>query len=162
MDPSCDKCESEDASLIHMFWTCPKLKTFWMDIFQPLSLILEYHMDPNPLVSIFGTNGEADARLTLSVSFASLVAKCAVLLRWTGLRRLMCYLSLEKICYSISNTTGKFYKVWRQFLKYFSSLRLLSKSSVFPRFFCCCWGFFGGGGFNLDRGTELLCGMGRG
>lgn len=153
-----------------MFWTCPKLKTFWMDIFQPLSLILEYHMDPNPLVSIFGTNGEADARLTLSVSFASLVAKCAVLLRWTGaalptraqwLRRLMCYLSLEKICYSISNTTGKFYKVWRQFLKYFSSLRLLSKSSVFPRFFCCCWGFFGVF-FNLDRGTELLCGMGRG
>lgn len=153
-----------------MFWTCPKLKTFWMDIFQPLSLILEYHMDPNPLVAIFGTNGEAGAWLTLSVSFASLVARCAVLLRWTGaalptraqwLRCLMCYLSLEKICYSISNTTGKFYKVWRQFLKYFSSLRLLSKSSVFPRFCCCCCLFFCLF-FNLDRGTKLLCGMGRG
>lgn len=44
----------------------------------------------------------------------------------------MCYLGLEMIHYSISNTSRKFYKVLGQFLKYFSPLlALLSKFSVF-------------------------------
>lgn len=87
-DPSCDKRGSEEASLIHMFWTCPSLEGFWRDIFQTLSLILGYHMDPNTLVAIFGTTGESDARLSSSqrctLSFVPLVARRAVLLRWRG------------------------------------------------------------------------------
>uniref|UniRef100_A0A669D0H5 Reverse transcriptase domain-containing protein n=1 Tax=Oreochromis niloticus TaxID=8128 RepID=A0A669D0H5_ORENI len=142
VDPICDKCGSAEASLIHMFWTCPSLEGFWTDIFQTLSLIIGHHMDPDPLVALFGTTGEADARLTSSqrcmLSFASLVARHAILLRWRGaplptqaqwLRGLMYYLSLEKIRYAISNNSGKFYKVWGQFLKYFSSLQVANPAS---------------------------------
>lgn len=77
----------------------------------------------------------------------------------------MCYLGLEMIHYSISNTSRKFYKVLGQFLKYFSPLlALLSKFSVFVAvvvlfcfLFCFVVGFF-----KLAQGTGLLCGMGRG
>lgn len=80
----------------------------------------------------------------------------------------MCYLGLEMIHYSISNTSRKFYKVLGQFLKYFSPLlALLSKFSVFVAvvvlfcfLFCfvvLLWVFF-----KLAQGTGLLCGMGRG
>lgn len=43
-----------------MFWMCPSLEKYWMDVFQTLSLILNVDLGPN----------------------ASFLARCIVLLRW--------------------------------------------------------------------------------
>ncbi len=29
VDPSCDRCGQVPASLAHMFWSCPKLSSYW-------------------------------------------------------------------------------------------------------------------------------------
>ncbi len=137
VDPYCDKCKTEEASLIHMFWTCPSLEKFWREVFQTLSLIVSLDIEPDPLVALFGTmGGETDVRLTparrRTLSFASLLARRAILLRWKDaappthaqwVLDIMSCLNLEKIQYSIHNSKGKFHRVWGPFLKHFNNLQ---------------------------------------
>ena len=136
VDPYCDKCKREEASLIHMFWTCPSLEKYWREVFQTLSLIVGLDMEPNPLIALFGTTDDVNVRLTpakrRTLSFASLLARRALLLRWRNaappthaqwLRDVMSCLNLEKIHYSICNSKEKFQKVWGPFLEYFHNLQ---------------------------------------
>lgn len=100
-----------------MFWTCPSLEKYWREVFQTLSLIVGLDIEPNPLVALFGTTGEVDVCLTpakrRTLSFASLLARRAILLMWRDaappthaqwLRDIMSCLNLEKIHYSIRNS----------------------------------------------------------
>lgn len=69
-----------------MFWTCPSLEQYLGDVFQTLFTTLNFDPAANPLVACFGTTGEVDVRPTSikrhTLSFASLLARRAVLLRW--------------------------------------------------------------------------------
>ena len=69
-----------------MFWTCPSLEKYWRDVFQTLSQILNFELEPCPLVALLSTTGEMDALLTPvqhpALSFASLMARWALLQRW--------------------------------------------------------------------------------
>lgn len=79
VDPHCDKCLSDEASLIHMFWTCPSLENFWKEVFRTLSVILKIDLKPNPLVAIFGaTGGEVPTSHQPNVVF------CFLPLCWLG------------------------------------------------------------------------------
>uniref|UniRef100_A0A3P8TZR2 Reverse transcriptase zinc-binding domain-containing protein n=1 Tax=Amphiprion percula TaxID=161767 RepID=A0A3P8TZR2_AMPPE len=40
VNPQCDKCGSDEATLIHSFWVCPRLRTYWQEVFQTLSVDL--------------------------------------------------------------------------------------------------------------------------
>ena len=33
VDPSCPRCKGQPADYLHMFWSCPKLSTFWANFF---------------------------------------------------------------------------------------------------------------------------------
>ncbi|KAF3835652.1 hypothetical protein F7725_028210 [Dissostichus mawsoni] len=37
VSPNCDTCQTAEASLIHMYWSCPSLSMYWTEIFQTLS-----------------------------------------------------------------------------------------------------------------------------
>lgn len=102
VDPCCHKCKKAEASLIHMSWTCPSLEKYWRE------------------VTIY---------LWQTLSFASLLARCAILLRWRDaalhthaqwLRDVISCLNLEKIHYSICIFQRK---VWGPFLEYFHNLQ---------------------------------------
>ena len=108
-------------------------------------LILNLDLEPNPLIALFGTSGKDDMRLTptksRTLSFASLLARRAILLRWRDaaqpthtqwLRDIMSCLDLEKIRYSVCDSSKKFQKVWGPFLKYFEKLK--SNWSICPSF----------------------------
>lgn len=136
VNPCCDKCRISEASLIHMFWTCPSLEKYWKEVFQTLSLILNCKLEPDPLVALFGTTGDDNTCLTpnmrRTIAFASLLARRAILLRWRDaappthaqwLRDIMSCLKLEKIRYSVYNRTIKFQKLWGPFLEYFRNHR---------------------------------------
>lgn len=68
-----------------MFWFCPGLSTFWTEVFCTLSQIVNVKLEPDPLAALFGFTGE---RVNLTVekhralSFASLLARQAILLKW--------------------------------------------------------------------------------
>ncbi len=129
------KCKRDEASLIHMYWSCPSMGKFWKEVFQTLSTVLNLDLTPDPLIALFGITRRDDPHLTSykyhALSFASLLARRAVLLRWRDaaspthaqwLGDVMSCLSLEKIRYSIHNSYKKFLNVWGPFLKHFKSL----------------------------------------
>lgn len=116
----CDKCKIAEASLIHMYWSCPCLGKYWTEVFHTLSTILNTCIDANPLVALFGVT---DDQVTLpsfkrqALSFCSLLARHAVLLKWRDsappnhtqwLHDLTSSLKLEKIRNLLQRTTAKF------------------------------------------------------
>lgn len=62
VSPCWDKCKRDDASFIHMYWSCPSLEKNWKDVFQTLSQILSLDLAPGPLVALSGVTTEV--RLT--------------------------------------------------------------------------------------------------
>lgn len=129
--PNCDKCQSPNSSLIHMFWTCPSLEKFWRNVFQTLSLTLDTVLEPDPLLALFGVmkGGGLPKTKCTALSFALLLARRSILLRWKGahlpthsqwLQDLMSCLKLQKIRCSIRKSEQKFYKIWAPFFCLFS------------------------------------------
>lgn len=130
LDPTCDRCKQAHATLLHMFWTCPKLHHFWQSIFNTLSKILMEQIDPSPLTALFGVTPQA---VNLSncksnmVAFCTLLARRLILLRWKDplppsyshwIRETMQHLKLEKIRYSLQGSVLKFYATWQPFLAF--------------------------------------------
>lgn len=73
-------------SLIHMYWSCPSLGKYWREVLYTLSIALNFNLAPDPLIALSGITGKEDSHLTpnkrRSLSFAFLLARRAVLLRW--------------------------------------------------------------------------------
>lgn len=58
VDPACPRCKGQPADYMHMFWSCPKLYTFWANIFSPYSKVLQKDISPNPVCALFGFTSE--------------------------------------------------------------------------------------------------------
>lgn len=101
VSPCCDKCKIAEASLIHMYWSCPCLGKYWTEVFHTLSNILNTRIDPNPLVALFGVT---DDQVTLpsfkrqALSFCSLLARRAVLLKWRDSALLITHSGSMTLC----------------------------------------------------------------
>ena len=56
ISPQCDKCNTAEANLLHCFALCPKIKTYWINVFKTLSDILNTHIEPDPILIVLGTS----------------------------------------------------------------------------------------------------------
>lgn len=130
MDPTCDRCRQDPATLLHMFWTCPKLYTFWKTIFETFTKIFGKAVEPSPLIALFGVTPE-DTPLrwweTSMLTFCTFLARRLILFQWKDpipptysrwIREIMYHLKLEKIRYTVRGSTGKFHTIWQPFLTF--------------------------------------------
>ena len=131
IDPTCDWCRQAPATLLHMFWLCPKLHTFWQSIFDAFSGICGKTVHPSPLISsLFGV-APVDATCSechLSMmAFCSLLARRLILFEWKDvlpptysqwIREVMSHIHLEKIRYPVKGSTRKFYVIWQPFISF--------------------------------------------
>ena len=132
MDPSCDRCNQDQATLAHAFWFCPKLNTFWQSIFKTLSDVLGIPIEPSASIAVFGVVSQ-EIHLSRQeknmIAFASLLARRLILLKWkekfsptfkAWVNDVMHHLTLEKIRYSTRGYRGAltFYSIWQPFLTY--------------------------------------------
>ena len=130
LDPTCDRCGRDPATLFHMFWTCPKLCTFWQPIFETFSKIFAKKLAPSPFIALFGVT-QIDSHLEMwertMVAFCSLLARRLILLKWKDpapptyshwVRETMNHIKLEKIRYTIRGSTRKFFNIWQPFLMF--------------------------------------------
>lgn len=130
MDPICDRCRQDQATLAHAFWFCPKLNTFWQSIFKTFSDVLEVPIEPSAFIAIFGVVSQ-ETHLSRNgknmIAFASLLARRLILLKWkekfpptfkAWVNDIMHHLTLEKIRYSTRGCTLKFDTIWQPFLTY--------------------------------------------
>uniref|UniRef100_A0A3B3CPH8 Reverse transcriptase domain-containing protein n=1 Tax=Oryzias melastigma TaxID=30732 RepID=A0A3B3CPH8_ORYME len=129
-DPTCDRCKQADATLIHMFWSCPRIQCFWEGISQAYTSIFGFNVSPCPLMLLFGI---CDDRLSLPsgghkiIAFSSLLARRLILLKWKDteppnvshwVKDVLFHLKLEKMRYTLKGSEQKFYKVWNHFLNF--------------------------------------------
>lgn len=131
IDPSCDRCGLEPASVGHMFWSCPRILNYWNNIFQTLSEILYRPINADPLVAILGIIDSTIVKNSAEhnmISFVSLLARRLILLNWKQktapthanlMADVMKYLEIEKITFSLKNQEGKFYRIWQPFIDHF-------------------------------------------
>lgn len=75
----CDRCRVEIANHTQMFWSCSKLVHFWQLIFNFLSEVLNFSIDPSPILAIFGLTTELclDNNTKNMISFSTLIAYIA-------------------------------------------------------------------------------------
>ena len=136
-DPTCIRCYQAPATLGHMFWACPKLHTFWSEIFNTFSYVCKKKIDPDPVISVFGV-APSDSGLTRHqsdlIAFSTLLARRLILFNWRcaappshsrWVREVMAFVKLEKIRCTIQGHSGysslnRFQKTWNAFLGYFA------------------------------------------
>lgn len=135
VDPSCPRCKSQTADLLHMFWSCPHLRTYWADIFRAYSTMCSASIPPNPLCAIFGFTEETRSlkgKFHVVIAFTSLLARRLILLMWKDkkpptfnrwIRDTMSFLKLEKIRYTLKGSIQSFERTWTPFLTYYRSLQ---------------------------------------
>ena len=52
---ACNRCNQSPATHCHMFWSCPKLKTFWQRIFDTIGSAYGQLIPSNPISAVFGS-----------------------------------------------------------------------------------------------------------
>lgn len=131
LDPNCVRCNQAPATLGHMFWTCPKLCTFWSEIFNTFSYICKKKIDPDPATATFGvapSNSGLSKYDSHLIAFSTLLARRLILFNWKSsappthsrwIREVMSALKLEKIRCTVQGSAKKFQKTWYPFLDYF-------------------------------------------
>lgn len=130
LDTTCDRCKQFPATLLHMFWTCPRLYGFWRSIFEAFSKICGKTVHPSPLISLFGVT-PVDISLSKCninmIAFCSLLARRLILSKWKDsqppayghwIREVMYHIHLEKIRYTTRGSVGKFYSIWQPFMTF--------------------------------------------
>lgn len=132
IDPTCPRCKGQPADYIHMFWSCPKLYTFWANIFSAYSRILQKNITPNPVCALFGFTSENRPQTCPITAFTSLIARRLILLSWKEqtppsftrwVKDVMHFLKLEKIRYTLIGSVQTFRKVWSPFLEDYERLQ---------------------------------------
>ena len=133
VSPNCDKCLSAEDTLLHSFALCPKVQTYWINIFAVLSKILNLNLEPDPLIVIFGVS-EDTMRLTKHqqcfLSYGLVIARKLLLLHWKKkdtpttkmwLSDLTSTLHLERIRFTLGDKLSYFDKVWSPLVGYLAS-----------------------------------------
>lgn len=137
VEPFCPRCRGQPADLIHMFWLCPKLSSFWQDIFKAFSEMFGTQFNPNPISAVFGLIPEECRDLLpnkayVIIAFSTLLARRLILLKWKQqappsfvhwIKEVLYFLKLERIKYTIKGSTQAFVKTWRPFWDYYDSLQ---------------------------------------
>ena len=112
--------------------SCPKINTFWSDIFKCLSEVHNCVIVPDPFIAILGTTRH---RLTLTIlqqkaiQYCVVIAKRNILTLWkkkevpnfgAWLAEVNNLLHLERIRYTTSFHSVTFVRMWQPFLSYLS------------------------------------------
>lgn len=118
---TCDECKSDDGTLGHLFWSCPKLQTFWEDIFHLYSVIYCKQLFPDSLLIILGCSNFSltpPSSLQKALMFGLVITKHVILSEWKSaaspcfkkwLYDMVSCIYLEEIRYSLSDTHRKFF-----------------------------------------------------
>lgn len=54
--PACDKCQTSEPILSHSFVLCPKVSSFWFNVFNSISEIINVSLEQEPILIIQGVS----------------------------------------------------------------------------------------------------------
>lgn len=126
----CDRCKAAEGSLSHLFWTCPRLYTFWCEIFNWFSGMYGCVFEPDPEMALFGYSSflsDQSPSVQCTIIYGMVIAKKMILNLWksdtvplfkTWLTELTSVLHMEKIRYSLMGNLAKYFSIWQPFIDY--------------------------------------------
>ncbi len=131
---ACNRCKQAPADHVHMFWSCPRLVTFWSNVFDTLGKALNVELSPNPLTAVFGVLPYTtySSPIAQVVAFTTLLARRNILLKWRcatspthnrWIQDIFCfYIKLEKLRFILQGSLKTFSSTWDPFLNFIKSL----------------------------------------
>ena len=129
---ACNRCNQSPADHLHMFWTCPKLHTFWSDIFGTIEQAFSTKIDPNPLTALFGLpSSDMPSPIRRVIAFATLLARRSILLKWKHtsppthdqwIQNVLQCLQLEKLRFSLKGSLKSFRTTWEPLMVHIKEL----------------------------------------
>ncbi len=140
-DPSVFEVEFAEGTMLHCTWQCTKVTTFWYDICNTLTKIMDTPIPLDPglclLRNVSNLKLSQNSRKFIDIAF-TVSRKCIALtwksdsslsiLKWISEMRTC--LPLEKITYSKRNKYDIFLKIWQPFIEYTETLPLTAVDSV--------------------------------
>lgn len=130
VSPLCIKCKSNEGTLAHLFWFCPKICKFWSEVFCFYSKVLKTDFPQDPKVAILGWSPSLvtySLNQIQTIQYGMTIAKKAILLMWnkegvpkfeTWIAEVSSVLHMEKIRYEIAGKPKKFLQIWKSFLEF--------------------------------------------
>lgn len=128
---TCDRYKQAAASLSHIFWKLPKLYHFWQWIFNTFSKMLQ---EP----CIYAT-GYASKYVNM-LAFCILLEGRLIPFSWNDpvslihphwIKKIIHYLKLEKISYSLQESVLRFYAIWQPFLTFLEQMEAENVSPLY-------------------------------
>ena len=133
----CFRCGTEEGSFVHCTWQCTKVKTFWWDICDTLTKILDRPFPLDPEVCLLGNFTSISRRLRRHqikfIEVALGVARKCISITWKSdsllpiarwFSEMNSCVPLEKITYSLRNVPDTFLKIWQPYLDYIETVSL--------------------------------------
>ncbi len=124
VSPVCNCCKLTIGNLMHSFWSCSKLCTFWKCIFHCFSEAFGKCWERDPLMAILGAAtplSSANKHEMMAVLFGTVIAKKLILQEWKTdtvatydlwLREMANTLHLERLRFYNEDSGDMFDKVW--------------------------------------------------
>lgn len=128
VSPTCDRCETAEGSLSHLFLQCPVLNNFWSHIFHWFSQQYNTHIPPDCILALFGCSEGTKTLPTYqrqALKIGMVVAKKFFILNWKssatpcfkrGLDEMLSVARMEQIRYNKNNFQTLFQKMRKPFL----------------------------------------------
>ena len=138
---ACYRCNQSPADLVHMMWSCPKLNTYWTEIFKTFQTVFCIPVDPDPRTAIFGISVDEDttAAMRRVIAFTTLLARRLILFKWKHasppshsrwIKEVVHCLKLERIRFSLRGSLKTFRTTWGPFIEHIETLTDLADDAV--------------------------------
>ena len=127
----CNRCKSMTGNLMHSFWLCSKLYTYWKSIFHCFSTAYGKCWEPDPFVAILGATAplsSANKYEKKAILFGTVIAKKIILRGWKSdiaptydqwLREMANMLHLERLRLHNEDRGDIFDRMWDPVLQLF-------------------------------------------
>lgn len=125
----CNKWESAEFSLGHLFWACPKLGDFWSEVFQFLTEAYACELPLDPATAVLGWSASLqhlNHAFRVPIQYGMMIAKKSILSIWKKksrplfkiwLSELSSTLHVKRLRYSMSGNIDLFEASWRPLFK---------------------------------------------
>lgn len=115
------------GSIFHIFWECPRIRSFWNKVFHMIRKITGTEIAQDPFVAILGILPSGIPKHIKSlINFFLIATKLTIAkawkrpsVSWNGVKQKINWIMVrEKISHNIDNSTKKFELIWEPWANY--------------------------------------------
>ena len=129
----CDKCKSSIATHLHSYALCPKIYSFWPDVFNIISEVMRFVIKSDPLLIILGVSDtfkKLNKAQQCFISYGLIIMKKIILTFWRSvntptsemwLEELTHTIHLERIRYVLKDRLQHFDATWQPLIQYLAN-----------------------------------------